>query len=102
MKIAIHYNPGHNFSPYWLQYCLMNNIPHKIVNCYDNDILQPIFDFLEKPTNDKSLADIVQECFWSIDTECKKSIEYKGSFECFEEDAAANEYGFLENGERYE
>ncbi len=42
MQIAIHYQPGNNFSPYWKKYCEKNNIPHKTVNCYDNDIIKQL------------------------------------------------------------
>lgn len=43
MKIAIHHRPG-SFSDRWIEYCKVNNIPHKIVNCYDNDIIEQIKD----------------------------------------------------------
>lgn len=38
MKIAIHDNPK-GFSQRWIDYCTNNNIPFKVVNCYDNDII---------------------------------------------------------------
>ena len=43
MKIAIHHRPG-SFSDRWIQYCELNEIPFKIVNCYDNDIVQQMED----------------------------------------------------------
>ncbi len=43
MKIAIHKRPG-SFSDRWISYCQANNIPHKIVNCYDSDILKQLND----------------------------------------------------------
>jgi len=41
MKIAIHNNPG-SFSDYWIAYCKENSIPYKIVNCYNNDIIEQL------------------------------------------------------------
>jgi len=43
MKIAIHHNPG-SFSDRWIEYCKENNIPYKIVNAYDTDIIQQVDD----------------------------------------------------------
>ena len=43
MKIAIHHRPG-SFSDYWLKYCEENNIPYKIVNAYDSEIIHQVND----------------------------------------------------------
>ncbi len=43
MKIAIHHREN-SFSKWWLNYCVKNNIDHKVVNCYDNDIVQQLED----------------------------------------------------------
>ena len=43
MRIAIHKREG-SFSDRWIPYCIDNSIPYKIVNCYDNDIIQQISD----------------------------------------------------------
>lgn len=43
MKIAIHNSAG-SFSDRWIAYCKGNNIPYKIVNCYDNDIISQLDD----------------------------------------------------------
>lgn len=43
MKIAIHHSKG-SFSDKWIEYCLSNFIPHKLVNCYDNDIIEQLVD----------------------------------------------------------
>lgn len=43
MKIAIHHHePG--FSQNWINYCKDNNIDYKIVNCYENDIINQLAD----------------------------------------------------------
>lgn len=43
MKIAIHLSKG-SFSDRWIEYCKQNNVPFKIVNCYDNDIIDQLKD----------------------------------------------------------
>jgi len=43
MKIAIHHSDW-AFSNKWIEYCKKNNIPFKIVNCYDSDIISQLND----------------------------------------------------------
>jgi|UPI0003A079A3 hypothetical protein len=43
IKIGIHHHPG-SFSDRWISYCKKNNIPFKIVNCFDNDIINQLKD----------------------------------------------------------
>jgi glutathione synthase/RimK-type ligase-like ATP-grasp enzyme len=43
MKIGIHHNPG-SFSDRWIKYCELNKIDFKIVDCYQNDIIQQLED----------------------------------------------------------
>ena len=42
-KIAIHHRPG-SFSDRWIAYCNYKNIPYKIVNAFDNDLIQQLQD----------------------------------------------------------
>lgn len=41
--IAIHERTG-SFSDNWVRYCEENHIPYKVVNCYDNDIMEQLKD----------------------------------------------------------
>jgi hypothetical protein len=41
--IAIHHTSG-SFSDKWIEYCEKNRIQYKIVNCYDNDIINQLGD----------------------------------------------------------
>lgn len=41
--IAIHYNKG-DFSDRWVTYCEAEKIPYKIVDCYQNDIIEQLKD----------------------------------------------------------
>lgn len=43
MKIAIHHSKI-SFSENWISYCEENNIPYKVVDCYDSDIIQQLSD----------------------------------------------------------
>ncbi len=43
MKLAIHKSTG-GFHPRWIEYCQLKDIPYKIVNCYDNDIISQLQD----------------------------------------------------------
>ena len=43
IKIAIHNRKG-SFSDHWIRYCDDHNIPYKIVNCYESDIISQLFD----------------------------------------------------------
>ena len=43
MKIGIHHSKG-SFSERWIEYCKQNNIPFKVLNCYDTDIIEQLVD----------------------------------------------------------
>jgi len=41
--LAIHHKEG-SFSDYWIEYCEENEVPYKLVNCYQSDIIQQLAD----------------------------------------------------------
>lgn len=41
MKIAIHERKG-SFADRWIEYCQLNNVSYKIVNCYDHNIIEQL------------------------------------------------------------
>lgn len=43
MKIAIHHRPG-SFSEHWIEYCKKENIDYKLVNAFDNTIIEQLKD----------------------------------------------------------
>lgn len=43
VTLAIHGNRS-GYSQYWIDYCRRKNVPHKVVNCYDNDIVEQVRD----------------------------------------------------------
>lgn len=45
MKIGIHYTKANwSFCHQWIEYCQANNIPHKLVNTYSNNIVEELTD----------------------------------------------------------
>ena len=64
----------------------------------DDDILQPIYDFLKKPDKTSTFEDILQDCLESWIIACQRDYEYSCSREYFIEHIAANEYEFTEDG----
>jgi glutathione synthase/RimK-type ligase-like ATP-grasp enzyme len=43
MIIGIHHNKG-SFSDRWIEYCQINNIQYKLVNCYNTEIIKELAD----------------------------------------------------------
>ena len=43
ITLAIH-GSRLGYSPYWIDYCRRKNVPHKVVNCYENDIVEQVRD----------------------------------------------------------
>jgi len=43
MKIAIH-NRKKGFHLRWIDYCKKHHVPYKIVNCYDNNVIEQLYD----------------------------------------------------------
>jgi hypothetical protein len=68
--------------------------------CMDNDILAPIYEFLNKPDN-SSIEDLLNDCLNNWLSACQKDYEYWLSAECIREDILSNDYQFLINGEIY-
>lgn len=66
--------------------------------CMDETLLDPIRKFIKTPDN-RTLEDLLGECLWSWVYACQEDYEYQSSFECFIEDARANEWEFNESGE---
>jgi hypothetical protein len=66
--------------------------------CYDQDLLQPIYDFLNKPT-DIDFETLLNDCIYSLCHSVSAEIEYQSSDEAIIETIEANDYDFLENGE---
>lgn len=44
MRIGIHKGTNNDFSRGWIEYCIEKKIPFKIINAYDNDIIEQLKD----------------------------------------------------------
>jgi hypothetical protein len=68
--------------------------------CYDQDLLDPIYRFLEKPT-DINFEELLNDCIQNL---CK-SVESENDFRCSDEgiieDIESNDFEFEENGDIY-
>jgi hypothetical protein len=69
--------------------------------CYDNDILDPIYEFLKKPTEKTTFQDLMEEIGWSIAKTYDNVEKWVNSEEYITETIEANEYDFHEDGTRY-
>jgi hypothetical protein len=66
--------------------------------CGDEDILEPMRDFLKKP-DDRDFESLLYECLQSWLSGMRKDYEYQLSDEYISETLEINEYDFNENGE---
>ncbi len=70
--------------------------------CYDDDILDPIYNFLNKPSKDGSnFRDLLEDCITSICKSVENEIEYRNTDEYIKEHIEANEYEFTKEGNRF-
>ena len=69
--------------------------------CRDDDLLDPLIEFVNKPNNNDSIQDILSACLTSWLTSCQKDSESYFSFENFKDFADSNEYEFKNDGTFY-
>jgi len=72
--------------------------------CYDNDLLSPIYEFLQKrdfSNCSTSFDDLLRECFYNLKKSIENEIDYRNSDEAIIEDLEANDYDFLKDGTQY-
>ena len=62
----------------------------------DDEILQPIYDFLKKPDKTSTFEDILNDCLHCWIGACNRNLEYQNSKEAIIETIEANEYEFDE------
>lgn len=68
--------------------------------CMDDSILNPVYEFLKKPT-EITFKDLMEDCFNSWVEDCEKDLYYRNSDEFIEEQMEGNDYQFLEDGTRF-
>jgi len=68
--------------------------------CMDDDILQPIYDFMNKPTA-QNFNELLEDCFNAWVKSCNDDADYQISEEFISEELENNEQYFTEDGKLY-
>lgn len=69
--------------------------------CYDDDMLQPIYDFLEKRNFSNctiTFYHLLNDCFDELRKTVENEIDYRNTDDAIIEEIKANDYEFTENG----
>jgi len=69
--------------------------------CYDMDILQPVYDFLEKPNTSTTFEDLMNEIESAISKTFQQNEDWVNSDEYITEQIESNEYDFTQDGKRF-
>ncbi len=72
--------------------------------CYDNDIMQPIYNFLEDrnpESNNTTFESLFIDCFQSLKKSLENECDYMNSDEYISEQLSENGSEFTENGQIY-
>jgi hypothetical protein len=68
--------------------------------CYDNDMMGPMYDFLELRTFDSTnFEDLLNSCFYEMKRTLENEEEYMYSDEYISEEIENNDWQFTENGQ---
>jgi|TARA_R110000782_G_C14632191_1_gene394562 hypothetical protein len=95
-------NNGNVFNPYYSAIkkdnsCVLTGM------CYDDDMLKPIYDFLnQREFNiNETFETILKECFTAIEKIIEDDKEYRESDQAIIEEIESNDYEFLKEGTQY-
>lgn len=92
-------NKGLFYSAYYSNICKVAKNCNLTGMCYDDDMMQPIYDFLELRTfGSTNFEDLLNECFDEMRSTLQKEEDYMYSDEYISEEIAANEWEFTEQG----
>lgn len=97
MKANIHHGHAHYYQYFGMK-LEIRSCPFTGF-CGDEDLLDPIWKFLEKPDG-TTFEELIGECMDSLTKSVVADMEYQESFEYFEEHCSGNEYEFTEDGKR--
>jgi hypothetical protein len=67
--------------------------------CYDDDILQPVYDFLKKPESNVTFTYLIGEIESAIQEAFSNTEDWLNSSEFVTQEIEANDYEFTEDGE---
>lgn len=65
---------------------------------YDDDMLKPIYEFLDKPKDNIDFETLLNDCIYSLCHSVSSEIEYTYTDEYITEEIEANGYEFYEDG----
>ena len=68
--------------------------------CFDEDILDPIRNFMLKPGRE-NYEDLLQKCISAAEISANNAVDWENSSEYISETIIANDYDFTEKGKRY-
>ena len=63
----------------------------------DNDIIAPLFDFMDKPTN-QNFKELLEDCFDAWVKACNDDVDWQNSDEYITDQIIANDYEFTVDG----
>lgn len=69
--------------------------------CYDNDILQPVYDFLKKPDKSTTYDDLLEEIESAIESTYRSTEKWLNSDEFIKDEIQANDYEFTKDGKLF-
>jgi hypothetical protein len=72
--------------------------------CYDEDILDPIYDFLAKRDFSNCTIDfesLINDCFYELKKSIEDEVEYRNSDEAISEDLSENDQDYTKSGKLY-
>jgi hypothetical protein len=95
-------NKGLFYSAYYSNICKVAKNCNLTGMCYDDDIMGPIYDFLELRTfGSTNFEDLLNECFDAMRSTLQKEEDYMYSDEYISDEIESNEYEFTEEGNKF-
>ena len=93
-----------------LKEAIIENVPARYLKrddylltgmCYDADMLSPIWDFMDSPSDGVTYEELITDCFYQLEQVLKADDEYQHSDEAISETIEANAYQFTKDGNFY-
>lgn len=69
--------------------------------CFDDDILQPVYDFLRKPEETTDFMTLINRCLDHFFAVCRDDMADRESKDNFNEESELNEWEYLANGKLF-
>jgi hypothetical protein len=66
--------------------------------CVDDDMLDPVYKFMEHPTDGTTFYNLMQDCFDAWVKACTEQWDHENSMEYFKDACEANDYEFYADG----